>query len=104
MRPAVNAWQTGLRLRRALLRNFGGAVRLRRRLGGAALAAAGCAATHRAGCAATCAATCTAFRDLLRRQVERLVQMQFAVPLALGGLVITARIIMHGAAVVAIGG
>src|SRR5258708_40115989 len=98
MRPAVNAWQTGLRLRRALLRNFGGAVRLRRRLGGAALAAAGGAATHRAGCAATCAASFAALGDLLRRQVERLLRIEVVLPLGVWGLVINARIIIAGAA------
>src|SRR5258708_1127229 len=72
------------------LGNLGRAVCCSRRLGGAAFAVA---------------AAGTAFRKLFRRQVERLLRVPLgAVALVLGGFVIAARIIMHGAVVVAIGG
>src|SRR5450755_2579124 len=75
MRPAVNAWRTSSGRSSGFL-NLSGSVRFGWHLGGAA------------------------FRELFRRQIER----PLRVSLALGGFVIAARIIMHGAVVIAVCG
>src|ERR1700760_3449623 len=43
---------------------------------------------------------CVAFRELLRREIKRLLRM----PLSLGGFVVSGSIIMYGAGLIAVGG